>query len=462
MSWIALNPDRRYSVAFRLTLFHALFFGLISSGGGGLLYHLMRTHILEEVDQELLADVREQLRDLDLDGLVSLRTEIIASVAARGSSDYVARLLDADGQVILSSDSSAWPNLPNQIPPDVRQQFVTLRLPHPSRQVRVLTMAARSGRRLQMGVSLHDTTLFLAEFRRNGIIILVTMLGLGGLGGLLLARRAMQGVEAVTRSAARIADGQFAERVSAQGQGREIQDLVVTFNRMAAQVQTVMQEMRQVNDNIAHDLRSPITRIRGLAEAAALEPGLCGKARELGGGIVEECDRLIHLANTLLDIAEAEAGVQRLDWRELDLARLMAQTVELFSGVAEERGIDFGVGSVAALQARGDQRRLQRALANLVDNALKYTPRGGQVRLSVSHQGKRVAIQVADSGPGIPQQDLPHLCERFYRGDRSRHLPGNGLGLALVQAVAHAHGGDLRVTSGPTGNTFILSLPIAD
>ena len=287
------------------------------------------------------------------------------------------------------------------------------------------------------------------------------MLTLGSLVGWGLARKAMAGVESVSRAAARIADGHFSDRVRTSGQGREIDELVATFNRMADRVQNVMQEMRQVNDSIAHDLRSPVTRIRGLAEAAVMDQTLCGEGAELAGSIVEECDRLMQLINTVLDIAETEAGVQGLQLRDVDLVQLAEEAADLFAGVAETQGITLITTASHRLVARGDRRRLQRALANLVDNALKYTPRGGRVTIRVGSQGAMGEIAVTDTGPGLAATDLPHLFERFYRGDRARHLPGNGLGLALAMAVARAHGGDIPVQTGGNGSTFTLRLPAA-
>jgi signal transduction histidine kinase len=335
-------------------------------------------------------------------------------------------------------------------------------IPDARRQARVLTSAIAPGRYLQVGLSLADSMAFLHHFQHYGVIILGSMLSLGALAGWALARKAMAGVEAVTRAADRIADGHFSDRVQVAEQGSEIDHLVRTFNRMAEHVQTVMAEMRQVNDHIAHDLRSPLTRMRGLAEGAAIQAAPGSDNAELAGSIVEECDRLNQIINTMLEIAETEAGLQRPKLVEVDPAALVALAVELFEGVAKDRNISLTYAAALVEPLRADRRRLQRALANLIDNALKYTPAGGRVEVLLSGNAERVEIAVRDSGPGIPPQELPHLFERFYRGDRSRHLPGNGLGLSLARAVAHAHGGEIRVESSPgTGCTFTLSLPAA-
>jgi signal transduction histidine kinase len=457
------RADRQRSVAFKLALFYALFFGVASAGSGALLYQLVRGHVVGEIDLDMSRQAAELGRTLSDQGTDALRHDIAAAVEAGGKDDYFVRLLDGQGAVVLSSDVSGWARLPPDHPAaewSAGPVLGMLTLPDGRDRARVLTVPVGPDWYLQIGTSLADSDAFLNHLEHYGLIVLGTLLTLGSLVGWALARKAMAGVESVTRAAERIADGHFDDRVDAAGHGREIDDLVVTFNRMAERVQTVMQEMRQVNDNIAHDLRSPLTRIRGLAEAAVMDRTLCGDGAELAGSIVEECDRLMQLINTVLDIAETEAGVRSLRLEDVDLAQLAVQAVELFAGVAEDKGVGLGATASGSPVVQGDRRRLQRALANLVDNAIKYTPSGGHVDVSVSSAGARVEVAVSDTGPGIADDELPHLFERFYRGDRARNLPGSGLGLALALAVARAHGGDIVVRSGPAGSSFVLRLAL--
>lgn len=464
MSSVPERGSRRHSIALRLTLFYALFFGVVTCGGGMLLYHLVRAHLLDEIDQDLLRQREEVVNILSSGDPGALRAEFAASSAGSGRDDYFVRLVDARGRVELASDMRAWrvalPGPPMDGMASAGRAFVTVELPDARRQARILTTSIGPGRYLQVGLSLGDSMAFLRHFEHYGLLILFFMLSLGTLAGWALARKAMAGVEAVTRAADRIADGHFSDRVAVIGQGSEIDRLVGTFNRMADHVQNVMAEMRQVNDHIAHDLRGPLTRIRGMAESAAVQAAPGGEAAELAGSVVEECDRLNQLINTMLEIAEAEAGVQRLSLTEMSAAELIERAMELFGGVAEEKEVALGHDATRPVSLRGDRRRLQRALANLIDNALKYTPAGGTVKVFLAQVGDKVEIAVRDSGPGIPPEEQPFLFDRFYRGDRSRHLPGNGLGLSLARAVAHAHGGDIRVESSPgAGSVFTLVLP---
>jgi signal transduction histidine kinase len=231
---------------------------------------------------------------------------------------------------------------------------------------------------------------------------------------------------------------------------------------MADQVQTLMEEMRQINENIAHDLRSPITCIRGQAEAAVVNGQFSGEGADLAGSIIEECDRLVRMINTMLDISETEVGVQGLSMEEIAPAEMIASVLDLFQEVAQEKRVELSsdVGSLKPFQ--GDRRRLHRVLANLVDNAIKYSPSGGRVHVAASANKGRLEIRVEDTGVGIPEADLPRIFERFYRADKSRHLPGNGLGLSLVRAIVRAHGGDVVVVSEEGhGSVFTIMLPTA-
>ena len=464
MSWIRPGKGNR-SFALKLALYYALFFGLIATGGVLALYNLVRTHTQDQVDQELVKRRDEIALAITQLGFDDLSAEFHADSEAYGRQDYFIRLLDRSGRPLASSDTSAWPRIPSpsdlsiRMTPDATRLF-DLPLPDARGKARVLMSKLGPDSYLQIGISLRDNESFLANFEHYALIILGSMLTLGVLIGWWLAHKAMGGVEAVTETAASIAGGHFAGRVEASGYGREIDELVSTFNHMAQRVQTVMEQMRQVNDNIAHDLRSPMTRIRGLAEAGVMNGSLSGEGAELAGSIVEECDRLIQMINTMLDISEAEAGVHRLERDPVDLTGLVSGVVELFQDVAAESGIRLVEENMPVPAIQGDRRKLQRVLANLLDNAVKYTPPGGEIRVMLGEEADRLTIRVQDTGSGISAEDLPHIFERFYRGDRSRALPGNGLGLCLARAIMHAHGGGLNAESrAGQGSLFTLWLP---
>jgi len=282
--------------------------------------------------------------------------------------------------------------------------------------------------------------------------------------GWFMARRALAGVENVTRTARRIADdGRLAERVPVGKGGDEIDRLAATFNRMLDRIQGLVTGIKEMTDNIAHDLKSPLTRIRGQAEMALTSRGAADEYEAMAAGAVEECDRLLEMINTMLFISRTEAGVSKPELKPMDLAVVVRDACGLFQSPAEDKGIALTWEAPERLEMAGDIRLIQRMLGNLLDNAIKYTSDGGAVAVAVlANPDHSVAIAVKDSGIGISEKDLPHIFERFYRGDPSRSQAGAGLGLSFARAVARAHGGEITVENNrPSGAVFRVTLPTA-
>ena len=246
-----------------------------------------------------------------------------------------------------------------------------------------------------------------------------------------------------------------------KAKGDEIDQLAITFNQMLDRVEKLLTELKEMTDNIAHDLKSPITRMRGAAEVTLTTGKSLGEYEAMAASTVEECDRLLDMINTMLLISKTEAGVDKLNLGEIDLARVIRDACELFRPSGEDKGIALSCETPEALQVTGDIRMIQRMLSNLLDNSIKYTPPGGKVRVVVYEKEQRdVLISIQDTGVGITGPELPRIFERFYRGDQSRSQAGIGLGLSLARAIARAHGGDITVTSVPgEGSTFFVSLP---
>jgi signal transduction histidine kinase len=229
---------------------------------------------------------------------------------------------------------------------------------------------------------------------------------------------------------------------------------------MLDRIRTMLQSMRETSDNIAHDLRSPITRMRGMAEMALYNSDSPGEEAVLAGTVVEQCDRLLAMINTMLDISEAESGLARLELQEIDLSVLLRDMADLFQPVAEDRHMGLIVENPGSLVVFADRSRLQRIFANLLDNSLKYTADGGRIRVFARSDDDTVGVSIEDNGAGIPEDELPHIFDRFFRGERSRSAPGTGLGLSLAQALVHLHGGTITAESRPGfGSCFTVTLP---
>lgn len=275
-----------------------------------------------------------------------------------------------------------------------------------------------------------------------------------------MAKHALRGVDEVTTTALRIAKGDFEQRVPPKARGEEIERLATTFNYMLDRINALINGIRNMTDNMAHDLRSPIARIRGTAETTILSDSTLKEYESTVVDTIEECDRLLDMINTMLDISEAEAGASKLKKQEIDFADVVQKACDLFQPIADNNGVILSANISLPCYISGDTQKVQRMVANLLDNALKYTPTKGRVTVSVTRDDGRVVSSFSDTGVGISEVDLPHIFRRFYRCDQSRSQAGVGLGLSLAKAIAKSHGGDITVTSCPgKGSTFTIILP---
>lgn len=273
-----------------------------------------------------------------------------------------------------------------------------------------------------------------------------------------LFRRTLANISA---TAGAIAAGDFAQRVRLSGRGDEFDQLAEVINDMLDRIGRLMDGVRQVSNAIAHDLRTPITRARTRLEDAALHAQCADDLRAAIERATQDLDSIVGVFQALLRIAEIEAGSRRSSFARVDLSPLLSEIADIYGAVAEERGICLTLSIPETIPAYGDKAMLQQAIANLVDNALKFSPCEGTVEIRAAVTD-RVQIGVADSGPGIPEADRTKATERFFRGETARSTPGSGLGLALVQAVAHLHDGVLRLEDNKPGLLAVLLLPKSD
>ncbi len=301
----------------------------------------------------------------------------------------------------------------------------------------------------------------------GGSVILVVVLGV--VGGIFVTRRVLGRIDAMTDTTRSIMDGNLHGRLTVTGSNDEFDRLAVNLNAMLDRIEELMTGLREVSDNIAHDLKTPLTRLRNDAEQALRTAESPEEFRRSLDDIIAEADDLIRVFNALLLIARAEAKGEMPASKPFDLAAVARDVTELYEPSAEEAGLAVETAIEGTLTVRGSRELIGQAVANLVDNAIKYGARGngdgaprGPVTISARRLDGRVEVVVADRGPGVPEADRSRVLERFVRLETARTRPGFGLGLSLVAAVARMHGGEFRLEDNGPGLRAVLMLPAED
>ncbi len=447
------------SLAARLTALYTFLFLLFALIIFAIINYSLKSNLLDRIDEKLSGDGRELAEVYRQGGLAAVHQEILLEERAEGTDTMFIRIYSADLEVVDSSNTQKWSDFPIKaalLSHLTGPKFETLHLPSRASSVRILYRPLGNGYLLQTGLLLKDDEQLLENFDRVFLLTLVVMLLLGTVVGFYSSRRALAGVQRVRETADQISRGDLSQQITFDAQSVEINDLIRSINRMQTRIGTLIKELHDVTNNIAHDLRSPVTRIRGLAETTLSGEQSLEEYRNMSGAVIEECDSLIGMINTMLEIAETDARVQPLQTEPVDIAEILRDVAELYAPVAEDKEVAMAVRIIdTPLIIAAERSRLQRAIANLLDNALKFTPSGGRVVLEARKIDNSVQIFISDSGIGIAADDLPRVWERFYRADSSRSTPGTGLGLSLVRSIVHAHGGTVEITSEKNSGTRV-------
>jgi signal transduction histidine kinase len=423
---------------------------------------LLSRQLNQTIDAELKG-LAEQYRAGGLDQLVRTVAE---RSGTPGNSLYL--VADSEGRRLAGNLSAVSPELWDSLGP---VEFVYQRPATGGVEKRLAfanVFRLPSGYRLIVGRDIEDRR-ELARMVRSAMLWGLGVMALFGIGGgYWVSRKLLARIDALAETTRTIMDGDLTGRLPVTGSGDELDRLSESLNLMLARIEQLMAGLREVSDNIAHDLKTPLNRLRNRVEQALREPYGEAAYREALERTIEEADGLIKTFNALLSIARLEAGAGGENREKLDVSALLRDVAELYEPVAEERGIELRAETNAPIFVRADRQLLGQAIANLIDNALKYgapersSGNGSrpEVELSTRTKGPTAEIVVTDRGPGVPVPDRERVLDRFVRLEASRSERGSGLGLSLVAAVARLHGGILRLEDNEPGLRVVLALPV--
>jgi len=455
------------TIAFKLTFWFSGIFSICSCVAFVLFYFLATQTIQSQIDQELLDNASKFSAIIHRNGLMGARELAVVEAQAAGEKVIFFRLLYPTGEVFASSHMSYWKHVHvsqsslKKLISNKNNIFETIQIPATQQKARILYSYVASNAILQTGIAMDFSSKFLSAFKKVFISAMGFIIIFSAVSGWLLIRKTLSGVKTITRTAEDISGKNLKARVSVIGNKDELSHLADTFNSMLDRIEALVKSIREMSDNIAHDLKSPITRIRGFAELTLIHEENVEDYRSMASNTIEESDRLLDMINIMLVISRAEAGEQNFEFKQTNLSSMIKEACELFAPLAEDKTITLSRTIEERIYYLADVKMLQRAFSNLLDNAIKYTPKDGKIHVEASLNLHEIIITIRDTGMGIAPEYIEKIFERFYRVESSRTSTGTGLGLSLARAIVRKHNGDIRVTSRQgKGSSFMMTLPI--
>jgi signal transduction histidine kinase len=447
-------PTLLRTSVFQLTLVYMALFAVSVATLFAFIYWSTFGYLERQTNAVIEAEIDGLYEQYERRGLVGLADIINERVRRDEEHRSVYLLADAIGRP-LAGNVPYWPSELDRLAGEwvdfVKRDDTGLETP-----VRAGVLRVGPGFRLLVGRDIRELARVNQVFRRASLYGLTLTMGLSLVGGVLMGLSAQRRLAELNRTTRQIIAGDLGRRAPIRGTGDEHDELAANINAMLDQIENLLEGMRHVGDSVAHDLRGPLTRLRNRLEtvAAAAEP-----RREDLAECVQQVEHVLETFNALLRIARVESGAFRSAFAAVDLGKIVRDVCELYQAAADERRIALACDGRAAVEVFGDRELLAQALTNVLDNAMKYTPPGGAVTVALERDDDRARVRVADTGPGIPAADRDRVLQRFARLDRARSQPGNGLGLALVKAVADQHHGRLVLGDNAPGLVVTIELP---
>jgi two-component system heavy metal sensor histidine kinase CusS len=473
MPWLKRNYGKRLVV--RLTAWYAVVLLATAAGLSGLLYYRLRLNLQQQHDEFVEMNSQdfagEVLENLDARDPNQMRAELDAEIGNAHPFYIVYRLWSADGRLLIQSpgfpDDAMQPDRTERAKLQPGSPLAPWTIPggeHGPYRVTIQAVAANGQVRclVETGYSMRPLITTLRQYRRNFAQILLPLVLVGVIGGWWLARQSLAPIGRMAETAKTISHQSLCKRLPEQGRGDELDRLATVLNDMLGRLQEAFERIDHFSSDLAHELRTPLTELKGEAERALVAELSAEELRSVIAAHSEIVDRLNAMVTDLLYLAR-HGAIGRLDsYARVDLAECITDTAEVFAPLAETARIELAVSlPEAPCCVRGDWFSLCRAVSNLLDNSLKHTPAGGRIAVELA-VGPPHRIVVRDTGEGIPASDLPRVCDRFYRADRSRsrRTGGFGLGLSMCKQIAEDHGGSIRIQSELRGGTTVtLELP---
>ena len=433
-----MSEGRPLLFGLRLALWYATLFVSGSIAIMFVTYYLTATSLQQRDQQIIRGKLGDYAAAYQRGGVRALASTVQAEQQVAPERLFV-RVVDRGVEAVVLSNPEGW---------------------DPSK-LEIVSAPLADGTLVQVGKSTEPRDDLLSRFRATLGIVTLFIIVIALTGGWLATQSALFPIRRLSQAVQRIiSTGRTDARVPLDGTGDALDELTSLFNAMLDKIEGLVTAMRGALDNVSHDLRTPLTRLRGTAEMVLASPVDLDRYREALADCVEESDRVLVMLNTLMDISEAESGAMQLQRETVALADVVARAEDLYRDVADAKGVVLTVDAPADVTVAADRTRLEQVAANLIDNAVKYTPAGGRVDVEVRREHGAAILRVRDTGPGIPPDELPRIFDRLFRGDRSRAERGLGLGLSLVRAIVQAHGGTVSVESEPgKGSVFTVSLP---